>query len=40
MSVLISVITPVGDVNIADREYCIGRELASLNIKRGKKDSQ
>ena len=34
-SVLISVRAPVGDVNIADMDYCIGRGLASLNLKNG-----
>ncbi len=29
-SILISVRAPVGDVNIADREYCIGRGLAAI----------
>lgn len=31
-SILISVRAPVGDLNIADREYCIGRGLAGLYI--------
>jgi len=31
-SVLISVRAPVGDVNIADKEYCIGRGLASIKV--------
>jgi len=34
-SVLISVRAPVGDVNIANMDYCIGRGLASLNLKNG-----
>jgi type I restriction enzyme S subunit len=34
-SILISVRTPVGDVNIADKTYCIGRGLASLRAKKG-----
>ncbi len=33
-SVLVSVRAPVGDSNIADREYCIGRGLAALIPKR------
>ncbi|OQX53976.1 MAG: hypothetical protein B5M54_06120 [Candidatus Aminicenantes bacterium 4484_214] len=32
-SVLISVRAPVGDVNIAQQDYCIGRGLASLSGK-------
>jgi type I restriction enzyme S subunit len=32
-SVLISVRAPVGDVNIADMDYCIGRGLASISFK-------
>lgn len=32
--VLISVRAPVGDINIADKEYCIGRGLASLTINK------
>lgn len=32
-SILISVRAPVGDLNIADQDYCIGRGLASLFIK-------
>jgi type I restriction enzyme S subunit len=32
-SILISVRAPVGDLNIADREYCIGRGLAGLYIE-------
>lgn len=32
-SILISVRAPVGDLNIANREYCIGRGLASLFIE-------
>lgn len=31
-TILISVRAPVGDLNIADREYCIGRGLAGLFI--------
>ena len=31
--VLISVRAPVGDVNLADREYCIGRGLAAISAK-------
>jgi type I restriction enzyme S subunit len=34
-SVLISVRAPVGDVNIADIEYCIGRGLSSLSLSKG-----
>ena len=34
-SVLISVRAPVGDVNIADINYCIGRGLASIKLKKG-----
>ncbi|WP_422653034.1 restriction endonuclease subunit S [Caldicellulosiruptor sp. DIB 104C] len=34
-SILISVRAPVGDVNIADKTYCIGRGLASLSAKKG-----
>ena len=34
-SVLISVRAPVGDVNIADIDYCIGRGLASLSMHAG-----
>ena len=30
-SILMSVRAPVGDVNFADRKYCIGRGLASIN---------
>jgi type I restriction enzyme S subunit len=37
-SVLISVRAPVGDVNIANMDYCIGRGLASLNLKNGKNE--
>ncbi|MGJ8454416.1 restriction endonuclease subunit S [Pseudothermotoga sp. U03pept] len=33
-SILLSVRAPVGNVNIADRTYCIGRGLASLNAKK------
>ena len=32
-TILISVRAPVGDLNIADREYCIGRGLAGLYIE-------
>lgn len=31
-SILLSVRAPVGDVNIADKEYCIGRGLSSINF--------
>jgi restriction endonuclease S subunit len=31
-SILISVRAPVGDLNIADKDYCIGRGLAAINI--------
>ena len=34
-SLLISVRAPVGDVNIANKTYCIGRGLASLSAKKG-----
>jgi type I restriction enzyme S subunit len=34
-SVLLSVRAPVGDVNIADIEYCIGRGLSSLSLENG-----
>jgi type I restriction enzyme S subunit len=34
-SVLISVRAPVGDTNIADLNYCIGRGLASISLKNG-----
>lgn len=34
-SVLMSVRAPVGDVNLADREYVIGRGIASLDLKNG-----
>jgi type I restriction enzyme S subunit len=34
-SVLISVRAPVGDTNIADLNYCIGRGLASISLKDG-----
>ncbi len=34
-SVLLSVRAPVGAVNIAKVKYCIGRGLASINLKRG-----
>ncbi|MDP3035019.1 MAG: restriction endonuclease subunit S, partial [Methanobacteriaceae archaeon] len=34
-SILMSVRAPVGDVNIANIDYCIGRGLASLNLKNG-----
>jgi len=34
-SILLSVRAPVGDVNIADKEYCIGRGLAAINGKQG-----
>lgn len=32
--ILISVRAPVGDMNIADKEYCIGRGLSALTIKK------
>ncbi len=32
--ILISVRAPVGDMNIADKEYCIGRGLASLTVNK------
>ena len=35
-SILISVRAPVGDVNIADRDYCIGRGLAAIKTVQGK----
>ena len=31
--VLVSVRAPVGDVNLADKEYCIGRGLASIRVR-------
>lgn len=31
-SILVSVRAPVGDLNIADRDYCIGRGLASVEV--------
>jgi len=34
-SILISVRAPVGDTNIANMEYCIGRGLASLSLQNG-----
>lgn len=34
-SVLMSVRAPVGDVNIADRKYIIGRGLTSISLKHG-----
>jgi type I restriction enzyme S subunit len=34
-SILISVRAPVGDVNIANADYCIGRGLASVSMKNG-----
>lgn len=34
-SVLISVRAPVGDTNVADLNYCIGRGLAALSLKKG-----
>ena len=33
-SVLISVRAPVGDLNLADKEYCIGRGLAAISGKK------
>ena len=32
--ILISVRAPVGDMNMADKEYCIGRGLSALTIKK------
>ncbi|MHA1760682.1 MAG: restriction endonuclease subunit S [Candidatus Heimdallarchaeota archaeon] len=32
-TILISVRAPVGDVNVADNDYCIGRGLASISFK-------
>jgi len=32
--ILISVRAPVGDMNIADKDYCIGRGLSALTIKK------
>lgn len=34
-TVLLSVRAPVGDVNLAQIEYCIGRGLSSLSLKQG-----
>lgn len=34
-SVLISVRAPVGDVNLADRDYIIGRGLGSISLREG-----
>jgi type I restriction enzyme S subunit len=34
-SVLISVRAPVGDTNVADLNYCIGRGLAAISLKNG-----
>jgi len=34
-SILISVRAPVGDVNIANINYCIGRGLASISVRKG-----
>ena len=34
-SVLMSVRAPVGNVNLANREYIIGRGLTSISLKRG-----
>ena len=34
-NVLMSVRAPVGDVNLADKEYIIGRGLASISMKQG-----
>lgn len=31
-AILLSVRAPVGNVNLADKEYCIGRGLASINM--------
>jgi len=35
-SILFSVRAPVGDLNIADQEYCIGRGLAAIVIENSK----
>jgi len=35
-SVLLSVRAPVGDVNLANIDYCIGRGLASISLSSGK----
>ena len=37
-SVLISVRAPVGELNIAEQEYCIGRGLAAISAKECDKD--
>ncbi|QID33761.1 restriction endonuclease subunit S [Pampinifervens florentissimum] len=37
-SILFSVRAPVGDVNIADREYCIGRGLACIELREGENE--
>lgn len=34
-SILMSVRAPVGDLNIADQKYCIGRGLCSIEMKNG-----
>ena len=34
-SVLMSVRAPVGDVNLADRKYIIGRGLSTISLRRG-----
>ena len=34
-SIVMSVRAPVGDVNIANKKYCIGRGLCSLSLKEG-----
>lgn len=34
-TILISVRAPVGDINIANVDYCIGRGLASISLKNG-----
>lgn len=34
-TVLLSVRAPVGDTNIADKDYCIGRGLSSLSLENG-----
>ena len=34
-SVLMSVRAPVGNVNLADRKYVIGRGLSSISLKEG-----
>lgn len=34
-SILLSVRAPVGDVNLSDIDYCIGRGLSSLSLRKG-----